>query len=215
MDKYDLLLDVIEHPEKYPIERLNDLLADPETREIYNLICKTDSAMEMQHKADVEEEWMKFSRRHFSGHSRARSFRVGIRAASIAAIVGTSMIALATGIAISKYVTTGSNVNSEEEKNAGSVIPSVIVERDTIVMTGDSVENAGGIVMFDDASLREIMETVAKHYGVEVRFLNEEAARLHLYYRLDRTSTLDEVTSQLNTFEQITIKRNGNKLTVE
>ena len=56
MDKYDLVLDIIAHPEKYTSEELNEIMADGETREIYNLLCKTDSAIEAHNVVDVDAE---------------------------------------------------------------------------------------------------------------------------------------------------------------
>lgn len=40
MDKYDIVLDLIEHPAEYTPEKIEEMLSDPETREIYNLLCK-------------------------------------------------------------------------------------------------------------------------------------------------------------------------------
>ena len=46
MDRYELVLEIIEHPEKYSADRLSEIFSDPETKKIYNLLCKTDSAIE-------------------------------------------------------------------------------------------------------------------------------------------------------------------------
>ena len=35
MDKYELVLDIIEHPDKYTSEQLQEIMSDPETRKIY------------------------------------------------------------------------------------------------------------------------------------------------------------------------------------
>lgn len=40
MDKYKLVLDIIEHPDKYSSEKLQTILSDPKTKELYNLLCK-------------------------------------------------------------------------------------------------------------------------------------------------------------------------------
>ena len=53
MDKYRLVFDVIEHPEKYPPEKVEELLSDPEVAEIYRLLCLTTSSVE--YRADVKE----------------------------------------------------------------------------------------------------------------------------------------------------------------
>lgn len=70
--------------------------------------------------------------------------------------------------------------------------------------------------MFEDEPLEKIMKEVADAYGVEeIRFNNLEAAALHLYYKFDPSLPLNEVVEQLNTFEQINIKQNGNILTID
>ena len=55
MDKYELVLDIVEHPEKYTSEQLAEIMSDPETREIYNLLCKTDSAIEANEEVDIPD----------------------------------------------------------------------------------------------------------------------------------------------------------------
>ncbi|MFA4087158.1 MAG: DUF4974 domain-containing protein, partial [Paramuribaculum intestinale] len=75
----------------------------------------------------------------------------------------------------------------------------------------------GGLtpVMFENEPLEKIMKEVAGAYGVDVRFDNREAALLHLYYKFDPSLPLTEIVEQLNTFEQINIKHNGNILTID
>ena len=70
-------------------------------------------------------------------------------------------------------------------------------------------------VMFENEPLEKIMNEVAKTYRVEVKFKDENVASLHLYYKLDPSLTLNDVIEQLNTFEQINIRRNGNTLIID
>ena len=216
MDKYDLVLDIIEQPEKYPSDRLQELLSDPETREIYNLLSKTDSAVEAASIPDVEAEWEAFSRKHIAVRRR-RFMWAGSRAASVTALVLSSLVAVAVGIAITVKVTerpsspTTESVATEKHASVTTQVKETVMQpqNDTIAQT------AAVPIMFENESLENIMAAVADSYGVEVIFNNKEASLLHLYYRLDTDLTLDEVITQLNTFEQINIKRNGNILTIE
>ena len=64
--KYDVVLDIIEHPENYTPEQLTEILSDSETREIYNLLCKTDSAIEAGREIDVDAEVETFRRNMLS-----------------------------------------------------------------------------------------------------------------------------------------------------
>ncbi len=212
MDKYELVLDIVKHPEKYTSEQLAEIMSDSETREIYNLLCKADSAIEADKDIDVDTEWEDFSEK-YPTHSRRTFFLFGSRAASIAAIVGTSIVAVATGIAVTVAV-----IDHKPEPIAENVTnaPSVVaVSTDTLTAKSDSVKLSLTPIMFENESLEKIMKEVADAYGVEVKFNNKNAALLHLYYKFDPSLPLNEVVEQLNTFEQIDIKQNGNALTID
>ena len=212
MDKYDLVLDIIEHPEKYTSEQLAEILSEPETRDIYNLLCKTESAIKSAEEPNVSAEWAKFSSSRL-GHQRRIFSWLGSRAASITAIAGTSIAAVAAGIAVTVSV-----INDKPEpiaENTSAATPAVAVSTDTIATKRDSVNVKFAPVMFEDEPLEKIMKEVAEVYGVEVKFNDTAVASLHLYYKFDPSLPLNEVVEQLNTFEQINIKRNGNVLTVD
>ena len=212
MDKYELVLDIVEHPEKYTSEQLAEIMSDPDTKEIYNLLCKTDSAIEAKKEVDVDEEWEDFSEKH-SIRPRRSKFWFGNRAASIAAIVGTSIVAVAAGIAVTVAV-----IDHKPEPVAENVVVAssvVAVSTDTITTKNDTVMVTLTPIVFENESLEKIMKEVAVVYGVEVKFSNTDAASLHLYYKFDPSLPLNEVVEQLNTFEQINIKQNGNILTID
>lgn len=214
MDKYDLVLDIIAHPEKYTPEELNELMADGETREIYNLLCNTDSAVAANREINVDAEWETFSDNNKI--RRRRPFKwMESRVATIAVIVCSSIVAVAAGIAVTLSVT-----DHSPKQAAGSVMAdeaqTVAISQDTVIKErGDTVAVIEMPVIFENESLETIMQSVGRTYGVEVKFNNKEVSALHLYYKLDPALPLDEVISQLNTFEQINISRNDNILTVD
>ncbi|MGM9852374.1 MAG: DUF4974 domain-containing protein [Muribaculaceae bacterium] len=212
MDKYDLILDIIEHPEKYTSEQLAEIMSEPETREIYNLLCKTESAIKGSDEPDVNSEWEKFSNSRLVRSRRVFSW-FGSRAASIAAIVGTSIAAVAAGIAVTVSVI---DHKSEPIAENTAVAPSAaVVSTDAIATKCDTVNVNLTPVMFENEPLEKIMNEVAKAYRVEVKFEDVNVASLHLYYKFDPSLTLNEVIEQLNTFEQINIRRNGKTLTID
>lgn len=213
MDKYDKVLDMIEHPDKYSADQLKAILADTETREIYNILCKTDSAAEANKEIDVDAEWDKFARKQ--GLSSRRLFGwIGSRAASIAVIVCTSLAAVAAGIAVTVAVTER-DIKSDASEEAGVEIHTVDKIADSSAIQPDSVTSAIEPIMFEDASLETIMKAIADAYNIEVKFNNKEAAALHLYYKLDTSLPLVDIISQLNTFEQIRINLKDNILTID
>lgn len=212
MDKYDLVLDIIEHPEKYTSEQLAEIMSEPETREIYNLLCKTESAIKGSDEPDISSEWEKFSNSRLVRPRRVFSW-FGSRAASITAIVGTSIAAVAAGIAVTVSVISRKSEPIAENK---AVVPSAVtVSVDTITSTADTVNESLAPVMFENEPLEKIMKEIVKAYGIEVKFNDANTASLHLYYKFDPSLTLNEVIEQLNTFELINIRRNGNTLTID
>lgn len=209
-DRYEIVLDLVEHPEKYSPAQIDEILSDPETREIYNLLCKTDSAMKSVVAApDVEAEWERFANRSSRPHYLSW---LGSRAASIAVFALTSLAAVAVGIAVTVSLTEHkTEIPVDEAVATPKNIDTSIIETSTT----DSVAAIVTPILFEDEPLGEIMEAIAHHFGVTVVYNNDKAAELHLYYRLNPTLPLDEVIDQLNTFEQINIHRNGNTLTVD
>lgn len=213
MDKYRLVFDVIEHPEKYPPEKVEELLSDPEVAEIYRLLCLTASSVEYRadvKEIDVEEEWHRFSANHFSPR---RNLFTMHRAASIAVIVVSSLVALALGVAMKISYPSG---DSQSHDNDTAV--SVIVTEASVIESGvspDSMTVDKSPVLFDNEPIDSILAVIGEHYGVDVVFESDRSKSLRLYYRLDMTQPLESLVDELNTFEQINIRNNGNILIVE
>ncbi len=210
MDKYDLVLDVIAHPENYSAEQMEQIFSDPEAKEIYNLLCVTDSAVESAKKVDVDAEWKAFSRKRKIRSARFAWF--GSRAASIIAFAATSLVAVALGVVVTVAVK-GNRTTALEDSGAPAQIAAAPV-RDTVAVVQDTILKVAEPVMFEDAPLEDIMAAIARTYSIEVVFKNKDVAGLHLYYKYNPSLSLEEVISQLNTFEQINLVLEGKKLTV-
>lgn len=212
VNKYELAFDIIENPENYTSEQLGAIFSDLETREIYNLLCKTDSAVKTARETDVDAEWKYFSKKHIKHQHRHFSWG-GSRAASVAAIVCSSIVAVAAGIVLTVSVI---NHGTKQQIDNGYAPDSVYLAEPigSLSTKTDTIAVDLTPLIFENESLESIMKMIATIYGVDVRFNNKEVAALHLYYKLDPSLPLDEVLSQLNTFEQINIKRNGKTLTI-
>lgn len=73
MDKIDRILDLIENHAGYSPGEIEDILADSEMRELYERLSGISGALHAgQAPADdeVEEEWLRFERRHFGSRRR-------------------------------------------------------------------------------------------------------------------------------------------------
>lgn len=219
MDKYesksDKVFDLIDNPEKYTPQEITDILSDPEAREVYDLLCMTSSAVATDgvEEPDVDGEWATFAKKHTVA-PRLRAFWSGSRAASIAVILCSSIMAVAAGIVVTVTMVYYSTAPVDSLVLADKTAVRE-ADKDSIVAMSDTAVVSVKPTLFEDEALSAIMEAVATVYGVEVKFNNKDCADLHLYYKLDPSLQLDEVVEQLNTFEQINITRQGNTLTID
>ncbi len=217
MDKYDIVLDLIEHPAEYSPERIAEILSDPENREIYNLICKAGSTFASQDATvDVNDEWQIFSKNHKK--PKFRFLWSGSRAASITAIAFTSLAVAAIGITVAVKTFDPQpqplETKSETTSVTNSAYVSETVEKDSTAVA-EEVVLPNAPVLFEDATLEEILNRVAEVHGVSVEYKKPEVATLHLYYKFDPAIPLKETVEQLNSFEQINIRINGKKIIVD
>ncbi|MDO5525448.1 MAG: DUF4974 domain-containing protein [Prevotella sp.] len=224
MDKYDLVLDIIGHPENFSQEQLKELLADKETREIYNLLCKTGSAVNHEcDSPDVDAEWEAFKTKRLTGdggNSAKPARRIKLtswlssRAASTAIVVGLSITSIAA-------IGIGIKMMSDRQQTAAKETVADVKPLAPAAAEGDTIQNAARQkpapaepIVFENATLETIMTAIGEYYGVSVRYANNEAKALRLYFRLDASLPLAEVIGQLNTFDRIDITLKDNTLTV-
>lgn len=216
MDKYDVVLDIIEHPENYTSARLSEILSDPETREIYNVLVKTQSAAKSRDtisSSEVDEERKRFEQAHPA--PRFRFLWLSGRAASIALLIVSSVVAFAVGITIKVSLDRGKTDEAIVVAARGDAAQSQAVVRDTIAPSSEGVPaKSTSPVLFENASFGEIVETIAKTYGVKARFEAEAKKQLHLFYKFNPNNTLQNIVDQLNSFEQIDITLEGSELVV-
>lgn len=216
MDKYDSVLDVLEHPDKYTPSEIEEILSDSEAKEFYTLLCKTGASMKINEGIpcpEVDEEWKKMTNRHRANRFRFLFF--GNRVATIAIISLTALAAVALGVAVA-VKQMDRRVPDAAQNSAPAVdekaLGAVIEQNDTAICDSLLPKEP---VLYKDVTLKEILDVVEGCYGVSVDYLNAETAKLHLYYRFNPELPLDEVIDQLNTFEQINIRIEGTNLIVE
>ncbi|MDE6753834.1 MAG: hypothetical protein K2J82_04380, partial [Muribaculaceae bacterium] len=102
MEKYDIALDLIEHPEKYSDREIASFLEDDEIREIYNSLCLVETSFQPEIKLPedkVEEEWNKFSVNEYLDGKDQRISRIWRSkrkyvAAALIAVVAMGAVAL-------------------------------------------------------------------------------------------------------------------------
>jgi hypothetical protein len=217
-DNIDRLLDALEHPENYSDAEVEQLLTDPDTREVYDMLHKVADASAPVSDINLDEEWRRFEAKQPKRSPvilRWLSSMASRNAAAvIIALVGTLAVVAAT-IGITHYF----NVNKEmaqteqtEPQKQTAIADSKVAPTDTIPTETTPLPET---IVFKGENLEKILADIAGYYGVTVKFNQDAAKSLQLYFEWDQSLPLNEVVEQLNNFEQIDITLTDKVLTVK
>ena len=226
-DKANLLLDMQEHPENYTDEQLASMLADDEElAEMLEAAAKTKQAMT---KAVVDNEtlpmdelWEQFATEHADEFDatesaddvdapKAKQVQMPMHkaAAMIIGIIFTIGVTFAA-IQIVRNVSKPAPEPTQTETPAPKPQDVKPVEQEPT----DSVAEVKPVI-FDNVELDKMLTTMAKHYGAEVEFDNDDARAFRLYFTWKPSETLEHEIERLNQFESINIELNDHKITVK
>lgn len=218
MDKFEKILDVIDHQEKYSDDEIREILKDEECRKLYLTMQEVDSALLKQsveeadgkvaYSLDVDAEWEKFCEMHYFSRFSWRKI-----AASIVGFVLVSGIAFA---AIHTYMSKSRKPmpiaeNTEHlAENAALIDTAKMASTETAKPVKPAVHKT-----FVNVSLAKMMAEIGTYYDYQVKFVSEESKKLRLYYEWDSHTKLEDVVKELNQFENVDIALQGNGIIVK
>ena len=217
MDKTDRLLDAMNNPEKYSSAEIEEMLQDPETKEILDLLDKTKSSLQSISTPDIEVEWNKFKdNSHYKRKSpvlRLSAFFSRKVAASVTiAIISITAVATIVGISVSSL----NNKENQPSKNEVVATKEVVENQDnSIKSTSNSPIQSFETVIFDNEPLESIMKQIGDFYGYKPEFNSENARSLRLYFKWNQASTIKEIVESLNNFEQIHLTIEGGNIKID
>lgn len=225
MDKFEKILDIIDHQEKYSDEEIREILQDEECRKLYQTMMEVDSALENPSPIiNVDEEWEKFSQEHQlqeeatqNAAQEAASHPITSwrkLAASIAGFVLISGIAFA---AIHTYI----KRSQEPTQITADTHPEVIkLDSAKQVAATDSLthpkpEKPAIHKTFENVAFEQMISEIASYYDLQVKFENNEDKTLRLYYEWNSHSSIENIVKELNQFENVNIELQQNELIVK
>ena len=208
MDKIDIFLDVIEHPERYTQSEIEAMLKDPDIKEVFDLLDKTKSSLQTFKTPDIDAEWKRFEKNHPTSEVKHRFWLAGIMSRNIAATIA---IAIFSFTAVAAIVGIGINQLTQRQDASGPAdvkteYAEVIAKPDSDKSVEPVKEETPGIIVFDNEPLKTIAGKIAEYYGYEVEFNNEASKSLRLYFRWNQENTIEEAVESLDNFEQINIE---------
>ena len=210
MDKFEKILDMIDHQEKYSDEEIRVLLQDEECRKLYQTMQEVDSALVKQETpvVDIDKEWEKFENDHSGESSSWRKV-----AASVIGFVLVSGIAFA---AIHTYI------KKSQEPMLTNESHTELVAKDSVkqVAVKDSLAKAKAEKpaihkTFENVAFDKMIAEIAAYYDMQVKFENVEAKSLRLYYEWDSHSSIESIVKELNQFENVNIEVVGQNIIIK
>lgn len=219
MDKFEKILDIIDHQEKYSDEEIREILQDEECRKLYLTMVEVDSALESPSPIiNVDEEWEKFSQKHQlqeeATHPITSITSWRKLAASIAGFVLISGIAFA---AIHTYIKRSQETTQVTADTHPEVMKSdsakQVAAKDSL--THPKPEKPAIHKTFENVAFEQMISEIASYYDLQVKFENNEDKTLRLYYEWNSHSSIENIVKELNQFENVNIELQQNELIVK
>jgi len=230
--KTDVLLRMMEQPERYTEEQWRDILSDSECRELYTLMAmphgsvaaaKADAAMTDE---EIEREWEKVKDPPLtlpcregvecvegcvlsSSKVTTPSLQGRVRGGSsslhrIAAIFLTAVFLGGLAWAISPFL-----------RHMGKTPQSAKVTAPSLTRRAGGESGGGGLLLFADVRLDSMLAIVSQHYGKAVFFGDEELKALRIHTKWNREDSLAAFIENLNELDGLSLTEQRDTIFVQ
>ena len=211
MNKTDLLLQMMEQPQRYTVDEWQEILADDECRELYMLMSKTQSVVDAA-RADeavtdemIDAEWQRLAHPHFAPLTSHLSplFKIA------AMFVGILML---SGIAFAAIHIISNNGTSKEQdtvvvaSSQHSPVTTHLSETDTIATPQPK--------LYDNVQLGDMFDDLSNYYQIKVEYRNDATRQIRLFYQWRPDYTIERVVEMLNNFEWLQLELKNDTLFV-
>ena len=220
--KWDMLLDLLENPEKYSETQKAELLGDEEVKELYQQMVETrqafdfDKSNEEMKMPSVDEEWKKLKDEKLKSTKVAFLWSPMRKVAAVAAVLVVSGFAFAAIHLVTHYQQSSEKNDTElvaSDDNSAQQVPApqkTYTEEKT-----DTASIAKLPLVYENAELQNILTPIAEHFHLQVTYQNESARHIRLFLQLEKNMSLDDIIELMNHFEKVNIRHEGQTLIVE
>ena len=232
--KWDLLLDLLEHPEKYSETQKDELLVDEEVNELYQQLVETRQSLDFAKSKEkmkmpsIDAEWEKLKeekqqKEEMSQNAEtlqtAKLFPLWSpmrKVAAVAAVLVVSGITFAAIHLITRSHQPSDNNNTELVSSRKDSIQQVSApQKSNIEEKTDSASLVQLPLVYENAELQNILTPIAGHFHLQVTYQNESARHIRLFLQLEKNMSLDDIIELMNHFEKVNIRHEGQTLIVE
>ena len=237
--KWDMLLDLLEHPEKYSETPKDELLGDEEVNELYQQLVETRQSLDFAKSKEkmkmpsIDAEWEKLKdemklkekqqkeemSQNAETQQTAKLFPLWSpmrKVAAVAAVLVVSGITFAAIHLVTRSHQASDQNNTELVASQKDSIQQVSApQKSNIEEKTDSASLAQLPLVYENAELQNILTPVAGHFHLQVTYQNESARHIRLFLQLEKNMSLDDIIELLNHFEKVNIRHEGQTLIVE
>ena len=238
--KWDMLLNLLEHPEKYSETQKDELLGDEEVNELYQQLVETRQSLDFAKSKEkmkmpsIDAEWEKLKyemklkeekqqkeemSQNAETQQTAKSFPLWSPMRKVAAVAAVLVVSGITFAAI--HLVTRSHQPSDKNNtelvasHRDSIQQVSIPQKSNIEEKTDSASLAQLPLVYENAELQNILTPIAKHFHLKVTYQNESVRHIRLFLQLREDMSIDDIITLMNHFEKVNIRREGQTLIVE
>ena len=232
--KWDMLLDLLEHPEKYSETQKDELLGDEEVNELYQQLVETRQSLDFAKSKEgmkmpsIDAEWEKLKEekqqkeemsQNAETQQTAKLFPLWSpmrKVAAVAAVLVVSGITFAAIHLVTRSHQASDKHNTELVSSRKDSIQQVSApQKSNIEEKTDSASLAQLPLVYENAELQNILTPIAGHFHLQVTYQNESARHIRLFLQLEKNMSLDDIIELMNHFEKVNIRHEGQTLIVE
>ena len=223
--KWDLFLDLLEHPEKYSETQKDELLGDEEVNELYQQLVETRQSLDFGKSKEemkmpsIDAEWEKLKyemklkevmKQNAETQQTAKLFSLWSpmrKVAAVAAVLVVSGITFAAIHLVTRSHQPSDNNNTELVTSHKDSIQQVSApQKSNIEEKTDSASLAQLPLVYENAELQNILTPIAGHFHLQITYHNESARHIRLFFNWNKTKTLEQNLEILNAFDRIQIE---------
>ena len=237
--KWDMLLDLLEHPEKYSETQKDELLGDEEVNELYQQLVETRQSLDFGKSKEemkmpsIDAEWeklkdeMKLKEKQQKDETKQNAEKQQTamqlplwspmrKVAAVAAVLVVSGITFAAIHLVTRsHQATDKNNTELVASQKDSIQQFSAPQKSNIEEKTDSASLAQLPLVYENAELQNILTPIAGHFHLQVTYQNESARHIRLFLQLEKNMSLDDIIELLNHFEKVNIRHEGQTLIVE
>lgn len=226
--QWDMLLDLLEHPEKYSETQKDELLGDEEVNELYQQLIETRQSLDFGKSKEemkmpsIDAEWEKLKdemKQNVETQQTAKLLPLWSpmrKVAAVAAVLVVSGITFAAIHLVTRSHQASDKNNTELMASQKDSIQQVAApQKSSIEEKTDSANLAQLPLVYENAELQNILTPIAGHFHLQVTYQNESARHIRLFLQLEKNMSMDDIIELLNHFEKVNIRHEGQTLIVE